>query len=203
MLNKLNRLIYMSTLWLPRIILLNGLWLLGTLPLVTLARSTRVVVQLIERYLWQGFATDSAWRDFWTAYRENTFGAKRLDGLFSVYFIFASLNLLIFGRSGGTAAAFLWAFCFFLMIVASTIFLVQTVLASRFRQPVRFFAAFIYAGRHSKKLLFHWLITGVIWICLVVIGKLFLLLGGVALFIYLNLTIVKNKQKASSITEKS
>jgi uncharacterized membrane protein YesL len=191
MVKKMNHWLYKGTLWLPRIILLNGLWLLGALPLVTIARATRTVVQLVEYYLYEDFATASVWHDFWTVYRENPFGIKRLDGLFSAYFVLASVNLWLFGHSFGIAASFLWAFCFFLMIIGSSIFMVQAVSASRSKQPVRFFTAFIYAGYHSKRLVLHWLITGAVCLGLFIIGKLFLLLGGVPLIIGLNLRLLK------------
>jgi uncharacterized membrane protein YesL len=203
MAKKVNHWLYKGTLWLPRIILLNGLWLLGALPLVTMARATRAVVQLVDSYLHEEFNTVSVWQDFWTIYRKDPFGVKRLDGLFSAYFVLALANLWFFGHSSGTLAAFLWAFCLFLVIIGSTLFMVQTALANRSKQPVRFFTAFIYAGHHSKRLVLHWLITVAFCFGLFIIGKLFLVLGGVPLIIYLNLSLLKNRQKTAIVTEKS
>jgi uncharacterized membrane protein YesL len=186
---------YVGTQWLPRIVLLHFLWLLGSLPILTTARATRVTVGLIEQYLWKNFETGSVWQDFWRAYKANQFAVKKLDMVFSGYFVIAVVNLLLFKDVTGLAAQSIWSFCLFLILVGGTIFFVQAFLTNYWQQEVSFLEALVYAGHHSKQLLLHWLLTGFVILVLALVGSFFLLVGGVTLLMSINLAVVYVQQK--------
>ncbi|MGK0550985.1 DUF624 domain-containing protein [Enterococcus faecalis] len=192
---KFNKSLYTGTLWLPRIVYLNGLWLLGSLPLVTLAHSTRVVVEVTDSYLRESFVTDSVWQDFWRTYRQKERATKKMDGLFSIYWLLALFNLFVFYHNSNAFSQLLGSFSLCLLLVGSCLFFTQAVLTNYWGRDVSFFEALVFAGHHSRKLFVHLVLTSCTALGLLFLGPFFLMVGGLVLLLWGNLALIFYRQK--------
>lgn len=193
---KTQRLLLKLTYWLPRLVVLNGLWLLASLTLVELVAATRAVAQLTLIYRQQGLTTNSVWRDFWQTKKQFQ---RRYDRLLSVWLWLVGADLLfLYGQPGavyqiGGSALF----------IASAAFLLVCTWRVAATPQSSWLFALVQCGRHLVQVSGQILCNLVVFALLATVGQGFALLAGGALLISLNMAIVHaclSKQQAATRT---
>lgn len=149
--------------WMPKLILLQFLWLFCSLPLFTAATATRSMIAAIKQIKdTQEMAEhEKTTTIFFAKFSELWQLNKKKDVVFSFYGLFLLIDHAILSRFPQPLFQVIAVMLIMILMVCSLIFFYQTLLMNENKQQVSLFYAFYQAGRSPKRVLLHlfWTVT--------------------------------------------
>ncbi|EEV31807.1 conserved hypothetical protein [Enterococcus gallinarum EG2] len=149
--------------WMPKLILLQFLWLVCSLPFFTVATATRSMIAAIKQIkdTQERAEQEKTTTIFFTKFSELWQLNKKKDIVFNFYSLFLLIDHSILSRFPQPLFQVMATMLIVIFMICSLIFFYQTLLMGEKKQQVSFFYAFYQAGRSPKRVLLHlfWTIT--------------------------------------------
>ncbi|WP_291292800.1 DUF624 domain-containing protein [Enterococcus sp.] len=167
--------------WMPKLILLQFLWLVCSLPLFTVATATRSMIAAIKQIKDEAQAEqEKTTRRFFANFSEFWQLNKKKEVVFSFYGLFLLIDSAIFSRLPQSFFQMLAIMLLLILGICGLVFFYQTLLMGEKKQQVSFFYAFYQAGRSPKRVLLHLFWTVALLLFFGFFGPAYLFLVGIS-----------------------
>lgn len=186
---RLNQALLTGINWLPHLLVLQGMWLLYSLPLITSTTASRALIETLTELRNDGLEASSKAR-FQQAFHQQWATRKGQDRLLSLFFLLLLADSFIFSRLQHPLfqiASYALAFTFGLFCL---VLLYQTRLLHTYpQQPSSLFYNFYQFARSPKRVLAHLLATVTLVLTFLLFGPVYLLVLGISTLYLVNVLL--------------
>lgn len=168
--------------WLPRLVILNYLWLLASLPLITLVSSTRTTAFLVMQYRQEEQISGNIWQTFWQTFKTTQ---QRFDFIRSFILVLTIIDCLWLIKMTSPWSKTVLVVLVLILLGCTLISSWHVTLATKYNR-ICWLQVFVYCGQHFGLLLGQILLNIVTCLALFLFGQGFALLAGMSTMISLN-----------------
>ncbi|MFD1464515.1 DUF624 domain-containing protein [Lapidilactobacillus mulanensis] len=169
--------------WIPRLVVLNYLWLLASLPLVTLVSSTRTTAYLVMQYRQEDQISKNIWQTFWQTFKTTR---HRFDFIRSFILVLTVIDCWLLAKMTSPLSKTALAALILILLGCTLLSSWHITLTAKYKH-VSCIQVFVYCGQHFGLLLGQVLLNIVVCLTLFLFGQGFALLAGISTIIGLNI----------------
>ena len=169
--------------WIPRLVILNYLWVLASLPLVTLVSSTRTTAYLVMQYRQEDRISKNIWQTFWQTFKTTR---HRFDFIRSFILVLTVLDCWLLAKMTSPLSKTALAALILILLGCTLLSSWRITLTAKYKH-VSWIQVFIYCGQHFGPLLGQLLFNIVVCLALFLFGQGFALLAGISTIVGLNI----------------
>lgn len=192
---KANDYFLMIIEWLPLLIVLQLLWFVSSLPLLTIGSASRTVIHTIYFYRQKRETRISSL--FWKEFRYNLATYSKRDMLSSLYFLLLIIDRSIFAHWGGELGYVLMSASWVLLYLSAIVFIYRTMVQLDSQKVISRVTALFLFFHHWQRALLHLLGTLVILLFFLIVGPIYLLLVGISSLLYFQTLLYFDQYKNS------
>lgn len=182
--------------WVPLLLVLQFLWLLTSLPLLTISSASRTVMSTIYHY--HKNEEKKIHRVFWQELRHNFLTYRKQDIVISLYFLLLLIDRSIFHYWGGAWGLILMYASLSLLFLSIVMVSYRMLLQLERTNEVPLFSAFILFFCQWKNALLHLGGTLLLMISLLFLGPIYVVLVGGSSLLYLQTFLFFGRKEIKS-----